>query len=428
MNSPMRSDNIAISVQNLTKIYRLFGHPGDRVKQFFSLGFKQYHSEFTALRDVSFDVKKGETVGIIGRNGSGKSTLLQLICGILKPTAGTVQVYGRVSALLELGAGFNPEFTGRENVYFQGALQGFTKEQMEERYDEIAAFADIGEFIDQPVRIYSSGMFVRLAFAVAIHVSPDLLLVDEALAVGDARFQGKCFERIADIRKRGGTILIVTHALEQVAHFCDRAILLDRGKLLADGETASTLSHYLSILGGTAMEPPPTKRPPSAADAGFCRHPAYNPNENRWGDRAATIEGILIIQSGKNNPESLLPGQLVELALTIAFHADISHPIYGLAIKSPAGAIILNTNSRQLLGPDNTPDQHTGDIVQIHFSFQPNFDCGEYLLSFGVVSETGTGITPHDRRYDAISINLAYPQLATGEISMNPQFRLTTTT
>lgn len=421
----MASDDIAISVRNLTKTYRLFGHPGDRVKQFFSLGLRQYHREFPALKDISFDIKKGETVGIIGRNGSGKSTLLQLICGILKPTAGTVQVNGRVSALLELGAGFNPEFTGRENVYFQGALQGFTKEQMEELYGEIAAFADIGEFIDQPVRIYSSGMFVRLAFAVAIYVTPDLLLVDEALAVGDARFQGKCFDRIAEIRKRGGTILIVTHALEQVAHFCDRAILLDRGKLLADGKTASTLSHYLSILGGPPIEPVSAKRAPPADVGGFCRHSSYNPNENRWGDRAATIEDILIIQGGKENPESLSPGQLVELVLTIAFHADVSHPIYGLAIKSPTGALILNTNSRQLLGPNNTPDQRAGDIVQIHFSFQANFDCGEYLLSFGVVSETGTGITPHDRRYDAISINLAFPHLATGEIAMSPLFRLT---
>ena len=207
----MSSDDIAISVRNLTKSYRLFGHPGDRIKQFFSLGLKQYHREFTALKDVSFDIKKGETVGIIGRNGSGKSTLLQLICGILKPTTGTVQVNGRVSALLELGAGFNPEFTGRENVYFQGALMGFTEAQMDERFDEIAAFADIGEFIDQPVRTYSSGMFVRLAFAVAIHVDPDILVVDEALAVGDMAFQRKCFAQIDRLRAAGCTIALVTH-------------------------------------------------------------------------------------------------------------------------------------------------------------------------------------------------------------------------
>ena len=225
-NIEMPSDNIAISVRNLSKSYRLFKHPGDRIKQFFSLGIRQYHREFSAMEDVSFDICKGETVGIIGRNGSGKSTLLQLICGILKPSSGSVLVNGRVSALLELGAGFNPEFTGRENVYFHGALMGFSKAQMDERFDEIAAFADIGEFIDQPVRTYSSGMFVRLAFSAAISVDPDILVIDEALAVGDAKFQGRCFDRISAIRNRGGTILVVTHALEQVAHFCDRAILI----------------------------------------------------------------------------------------------------------------------------------------------------------------------------------------------------------
>lgn len=421
----MRSDDIVISVRNLTKIYRLFRHPGDRIKQFFSLGFKQYHSGITALKDISFDIKEGEIVGIIGRNGSGKSTLLQLICGILKPTSGTVTVTGRISALLELGAGFNPEFTGRENIYFQGAVMGFNQVQMDARIEDIAAFADIGEFIDLPVRTYSSGMFVRLAFAVAIHADPDILLVDEALAVGDARFQGKCFERITEIRKQGGTILIVTHALEQVAHFCDRVILLDRGIFLAEGKTAPTLSLYLSISGENPGETSLTKRPDSSAGGSFSRHPAYNPNENRWGDRCATIEDILITQNGKENPETLMPGQLVELALTIAFHADISNLIYGLAIKSPAGALILNTNSRQLLGPRGTPDQRAGDIVQIHFSFQPFVDCGKYFLSFGIVSETSTGIRPHDRRYDSISINLVYPQLATGEIAMNPHVRLT---
>ena len=166
---PAMAPDVVISARNLSKAYRLFGHPGDRIRQFLSLGLRQYHREFAALKGVSFDIKRGETVGIIGRNGSGKSTLLQMICGILKPTAGSIEVSGRISALLELGAGFNPEFTGRENVYFQGALMGFTKAQMDARFDEIAAFADIGEFIDQPVRTYSSGMFVRLAFAAMIH-------------------------------------------------------------------------------------------------------------------------------------------------------------------------------------------------------------------------------------------------------------------
>lgn len=245
----MSTEDIAISVRNLTKTYRLFGHPGDRIKQFFSLGLKQYHREFTALEDVSFDIKKGEIVGIIGRNGSGKSTLLQLICGILKPTAGSVQVNGRVSALLELGAGFNPEFTGRENVYFQGALMGLTKEQMDERFDEIAAFADIGEFIDQPVRTYSSGMFVRLAFATMVNVEADILVIDEALAVGDEAFQRKCFNRLEDyLAGRGKVLLFVSHNLRQLERVCARVAWLDRGRVVSDSNAGSVCTAYQDDL------------------------------------------------------------------------------------------------------------------------------------------------------------------------------------
>lgn len=236
--------DIAISVRNLTKTYRLFGHPGDRVKQFLSLGLKQYHREFTALKDVSFDIKKGETVGIIGPNGSGKSTLLQLICGILTPTAGTVHVNGRISALLELGAGFDPEMTGRENVYFFGSVSGFSKSEIDARFASIADFADIGQFIDQQVRTYSSGMFVRLAFAVASHTDPDILIVDEALAVGDAAFQRKCHERLQGIKNTGCTVIYVSHDMKAIATACSRVILLKTGELIETGTPAAVISNY----------------------------------------------------------------------------------------------------------------------------------------------------------------------------------------
>lgn len=240
----MSSDDIAISVRNLGKTYRLFGHPGDRIKQFLSLGMKKYHNEFTALHDVSFDIKKGETVGIIGRNGSGKSTLLQLICGILKPTTGTVKVNGRISALLELGAGFNPEFTGRENVYFQGAVMGMSSDEMDARFEEITSFADIGPFIDQPVRTYSSGMFVRLAFAVAVSVDPDILIVDEALAVGDVVFQQKCFDCIRRLQADGVSIVVVSHNPYQVERLCHWAAVMNHGVLSALQPARQTLSLY----------------------------------------------------------------------------------------------------------------------------------------------------------------------------------------
>jgi len=241
----MPSDEVAISVRKVTKTYRIFAHPGARLKQAMTFGFKRYYKEFTALKDVSFDIKKGETVGIIGRNGSGKSTLLQLICGILKPTSGSVTVNGRISALLELGAGFNPEFTGRENVYFQGVLLGLSKEEMDIRFDEIVDFADIGEFIDQPVRTYSSGMFVRLAFATAIHVDPDILVIDEALAVGDIAFQRKCFERLGMLLSdKQRVVLFVSHDLRQVERFCSRVIFLQNGQALADGEARKICELY----------------------------------------------------------------------------------------------------------------------------------------------------------------------------------------
>ena len=240
----MPSD-IVISVKNLTKTYRIFGHPGDRIKQAMTLGRMKFHREFTAINDISFDIRQGETFGIVGHNGSGKSTLLQLICSILKPTFGEVTVNGRISALLELGAGFNPEFTGRENVYFQGAVMGTPKSEMDDNFDKISAFADIGEFIDQPVRIYSSGMYVRLAFATAIHSTPDILIIDEALSVGDEPFKRKCFERIRNFREQGGTIVYVSHNMASVIELCDHALLLDQGNLSAIGQPKQVIASYL---------------------------------------------------------------------------------------------------------------------------------------------------------------------------------------
>lgn len=256
----MPSEDIIISARNLTKSYRLFGHPGDRVKQFLSLGLRRYYREFTAVEDVSFDIRRGETIGIIGRNGSGKSTLLQLVCGILKPTSGTVQVNGRISALLELGAGFNPEFTGRENVYFQGAITGLAQAEMTARFDAIAAFADIGEFMDQPVRTYSSGMFVRLAFAVASHIDPDILIVDEALAVGDAAFQQKCFDRIYHMQSRGATMVVVSHNPYQIERLCTRVSVMDRGRLSSLSPAKEALSLYQDLV-HRELSPQASKEP-----------------------------------------------------------------------------------------------------------------------------------------------------------------------
>ncbi len=250
------SSEIAIKVENLSKCYQIYDQPRDRLKQFLlprlqrvvGLTPKQYYREFWALKDISFDVKKGETVGIIGRNGSGKSTLLQMICGTLSPTTGSVATHGRIAALLELGSGFNPEFTGRENVYMNASVLGLTNDEIDARFDEIAAFADIGEFIEQPVKTYSSGMYSRLAFSIAINVDPEILIVDEALAVGDARFVAKCMRRIKDIQERGASILFVSHDVGSVRTLCERAIWLDKGRLVEQGDVFPVTGRFTEFM------------------------------------------------------------------------------------------------------------------------------------------------------------------------------------
>lgn len=314
----MHSD-VAISVKHLTKTYRIFGHPGDRIKQALSLGRVRFHKEFTALQDVSFEIKKGETVGIIGRNGSGKSTLLQLICGILKPTSGSVEVHGRISALLELGAGFNPEFTGRENVYFQGAVMGIPKEEMARRFDEIAAFADIGEFIDQQVRIYSSGMFIRLAFAVAVNVNPDILIVDEALAVGDMEFQERSMIRMKQLQSNGTTIILVTHAIPAVRNFCQHAIWLDAGEL-KEGGAADTVCHAYQEHIDQALHP---KRP--------TRQDSSQKSRSHYG--SGREKSITITDATVEN-QHLAVGDRLNLRFSLHFPKPIQSAIeFGLGVQ-----------------------------------------------------------------------------------------------
>ena len=239
---------IAIAVNNITKAYKLYDKPTDRLRESLGLSKQKRYKEILALNDVSFDVKKGECVGIIGTNGSGKSTILKIITGVLSPTMGSIQVYGRISALLELGAGFNPEYTGLENIYVNGTVMGFSREEIDARLEEIISFADIGEFINQPVKTYSSGMFVRLAFAVAINIDPEILIVDEALSVGDVFFQAKCYHKFEEFKKQGKTILFVSHDLGSVAKYCDRVVLLNKGVKNCEGEPKEVIDIYKQIL------------------------------------------------------------------------------------------------------------------------------------------------------------------------------------
>ena len=241
------NDNIAISIQNLTKIYHLYDKPQDRLKEALNPFKKSYHHDFYAMNDVSFEIKKGETVGIVGKNGAGKSTLLKMITGVLTPTSGSIEVNGKIASLLELGAGFNPEMTGYENIYLNGTLMGFSKEEIDTKVDAILEFADIGEFIQQPVKIYSSGMFARLAFSIAINVEPDILIVDEVLAVGDLEFQKKCLGKINEVSKRGRTVIFVSHNLAAIKNLCPKVIFLDRGKIIKFSNVNVAIRDYLAL-------------------------------------------------------------------------------------------------------------------------------------------------------------------------------------
>ena len=259
------SEKNVIQVKNLTKMYKLYDKPSDRLKEALGLSRKKRYREHYALHDISFNVREGECVGIIGVNGSGKSTILKIITGVLTPTSGTVEVDGRISALLELGAGFNMEYTGLENVYLNGTMIGFSKEEIDRRLDDILAFADIGDFIHQPVKTYSSGMFVRLAFAVAINIDPEILIVDEALSVGDVFFQAKCFHKFEEFKEQGRTILIVSHDLSSISKYCDRVILLNQGHLLDQGSPKAMVDMYKQLL----VHQDPVRQQEEAAEEGF---------------------------------------------------------------------------------------------------------------------------------------------------------------
>ncbi|MDH4186068.1 MAG: ABC transporter ATP-binding protein [Nitrospira sp.] len=424
------SSELAIGVKDLSKCYLLYENPHDRLKQSIVPRFQslvglpraQYYREYWALKDCWLDIMKGETVGVIGRNGSGKSTLLQLICGTLTPTSGTVEVRGRVAALLELGAGFHPEFTGRENVYINGALLGLAADEIDERFDSIAAFADIGGYLDQPVKTYSSGMLVRLAFAVQAQVSPDILVVDEALAVGDAKFQAKCFERLRQLKEGGTSILLVTHSSEQIVAHCTQAVLLNQGSIQERGEPRHVVNCYMDLLFGKARSqklprstsqidcPMPDRAQIGASlncvDDVFSTHPGYNAHEYRWGDGTATILDYYLAAGDKSYPAAISTGQTVILCVAVKFHADMVSPILGITVKTKEGVTVYGTNSEILEGEDFTSKGRKDSVVVAEAAFQGRLAQGDYFISVGVATRRGETVTPHDRRYDAIHLQV----------------------
>jgi ABC-type polysaccharide/polyol phosphate transport system ATPase subunit len=390
----------AIKVQNLTKVYPLYASPTDRLKELFHWNGKQYHRDFYALNDVSFHVEKGQTVGIIGQNGSGKSTLLRIICSVLQPTRGSVQVEGRISALLELGAGFNPEFTGRENVYMNGALMGLSRAEMERRFPEIAAFAEIGTFMDQPVKTYSSGMYVRLAFAAAIHVDPEILIVDEALAVGDAKFQFKCFLKFQELQERKKTILFVSHDLNTVKKYCSRAILFNQGRPLFEGDPNEAVNRYIEILFPGGDDSPP----PEESVARLASSIATSKKEYRYGSGTGEIASITLKNSRGEETHLFTSGEEMTILFQAVVSAVVEKPILAMGIKDLKGQDLYGTNTH--FQGIMVPPLAAGDRVEVSFRQRLTLIANTYFISLGFVHLDNGTIIPLDRRYDVIEITV----------------------
>ena len=427
----MSCSPVAIEISHLSKSYQVYQKPQHRLLQSLLRGRKQFYTEFWALRDVSLSIAAGETVGVLGRNGSGKSTLLQLIAGTLQPTAGEVAVHGRVAAILELGAGFNPEFTGRENVDLAASVYGMTAAQVGERMDDILRFADIGEFIDRPVKSYSSGMYARLAFSVAIHVDPDILIVDEALAVGDAKFQAQCFRKFEEFKQRGVTILFVSHSIDQIARHCTRALLLEHGEAVMTGEPKPVIARYLELLFGppAATVAAPAAIVPASAmaifgeddadDERFERRYGYNHLEHRWGDRRARIVDFRLVDESGNDVTALSTGHRASLYLKVRFAQDIARPIYGVTIKTPDGVEIAGANSQDSVAFPAWERRAAGEVAVVRFDFTCRLNSGEYLLSVGVAETGGEGVVPLDRRYDAIHLHAVNSRKVFGLVDLD---------
>ena len=376
----------AVEFQGVSKSYAIYDAPGDRLKELLSLNRLKRHRDFWALHEVSFEVKRGETFCVVGENGSGKSTLLQMVAGILHPTSGTVGIDGRVSALLELGAGFNPEFSGRDNVYLNGSILGLTTRQIDQRYDDIAAFAEIGDFIDQPVKTYSSGMVVRLAFAVAINVDPEILLVDEALAVGDIYFRQRCMRKVHELRQRGITILFVSHAVSDVKAIGDRVLWLDHGRMIDVGEPDRVVSKYLAAM----TEKDSTylrlkSEEPQARHGGPMLAPEIVetiPNiDHRFGDGRAKIIGIAVLDEQGRNLPILEPASRIVVRISVRAAAGVALPIVGFMLRNQLGMDFSGTNTARegyelaaLEAGDVTTVDFYLDLPELYpasFSFSP---------------------------------------------------------
>ena len=434
------AEDIAISVNDVSKMYKLYDNPMDRLKESLGLSRKKKYKEHYALNHVSFQVHKGETVGIIGTNGSGKSTILKIITGVLSPTGGEVSVNGRISALLELGAGFNGEYSGLENVYLNGSMIGFSREEMDAKLQSILDFADIGEFIHQPVKTYSSGMFVRLAFAVAINIDPEILIVDEALSVGDVFFQAKCYRKFEEFKEMGKTILFVSHDLSSIGKYCDRVVLLNKGEKLAEGGAKEMVNLYRRVLvnqyddadleegaenaeagqdgqltDGTAGENV-SKKEHAGGGRAMKDSLNLNPKVLEYGSKLGEIVDFAIRDDTGMITNVIEKGKEFSVQMKVRFQADVNDPIFAFTLKDLKGTEITGTNTMY----EHTPvkPQKAGDVREITFKQIMPLEAGEYMLCLGCTGYKDGDFTVFHRLYDVCNLTVITDKKAVGYFDM----------
>ena len=438
-------DNIAIKVTDVEKVYKLYDKPSDRIKEALGFGRGKHHTEHHALKGVNLTIRQGECVGIIGTNGSGKSTILKIITGVLNATRGEVEVNGRISALLDLGAGFNMEYNGIENIYLNGTMIGFSEKEIDEKLESILEFADIGEYVHQPVKTYSSGMFVRLAFAVAINIDPEILIVDEALSVGDVFFQAKCYHKFEEFKEMGKTIVFVSHDLSSISKYCDRVVLLNQGTKLGEGKPKEMIDIYKQVLVGQYVAPEQEqgsllddeelRKAASGskaegggknADAKSRRNDgetspdsalAENPELLEYGSKKAIITEYYITDHKGVKTSAILKGSTFSICMKVRMQEDIHAPIFAFTIKNVRGTEITGTNTmfeKAFLEP-----VEAGDVREVVFTQDMNLQGGDYLLSLGVTGYENDDFTVYHRLYDVLNLSVISDKDTVGFYDMN---------
>lgn len=428
-------ETIAIKVQNVSKMYKLYDKPTDRFKEALGLSKKQLYQEHYALRDVNFQINKGETVGIIGTNGAGKSTMLKIITGVLNPTMGEVEINGRISALLELGAGFNMEYTGIENIYLNGTMMGFSEEEIQSRLDDILSFADIGDFVHQPVKTYSSGMFVRLAFAVAINIDPEILIVDEALSVGDVFFQVKCYHKFEEFKKLGKTILFVSHDLGSISKYCDRVILLNKGVKKAEGAPKAIIDLYKQLMtqdeNAVELDKPKeavkssshsVQNAQNVQDGQWKQYMTNNPQFLDYGEKHAEIVDYAILDYRGEITSNIEKNTEFTIKMKVKFHKNLQEPIFAFTIKDLQGTEVTGTNTMyEDIAVGAVKD---GEERIVEFKQNMNLQGRDYMLSLGCVGFFDNKFVVYHRLYDVCDIHVISDKNTVGFYDMNSTVKI----